>query len=135
MIRKHSTLLRALLFVSLFVPAAAKPEWRLMERYADLEIYYETNSIKKFSDQIFFTTLTNFFVKKRSGDEQYKSVKAERSINCVKEEVALYSFTQYADYFASGEVILSSSVTPIVDKVRPKTIAGVLMNIICKLET
>lgn len=127
--------LKILLLISLVVPTVAKSEWRLMEKYADLEIYYDTNSIKKFSDEIFFTTLTNFFVKKGSGDEQYKSAKAERSINCVKEEVALYSFTQYAEHFAAGEVIFSTSVSPIIDKVRPKTIAGVLMNIICKLET
>ena len=129
-----SVTILALFGLLLSVPIASRAEWKLIETYKDLEIYYDTNSIRRFSGHTMVTTLTNYFTPKSSGKERYESMTANRSINCDREEITLYSLVQYSESHARGQEIFATPFDGKPTPIEKNTVANDLMNVICKIQ-
>ena len=130
----RSTTNLLILALLICVPTASRAEWNLIETYKDLEIYYDTNSVRRFSGQIMVTTLTNYFTPKGSGTERYESMTANRSINCDRQEITLYSLIQYSARNAAGDEVFATPFDGKPTPIEKNTVAEDLMRVICKIQ-
>jgi hypothetical protein len=108
-------------------------DWRLIERFDDIEMFYDAESIKRNRDIVTVTTLVNYFKVRNRGEGDFLSKTTLQIVDCKNERVLPKFSSDYREHFAKGGVVDEGLVDANQVDARPNTVAGVIHAAVCKL--
>lgn len=110
-------------------------DWRLIERFQDMEMFYDASSIKRNRDEVTVTTLTNYFKARNRGDGEYWSKTTIQTVYCSREKLIARFSSDHEKHFAGGGVVDEGEIESAIVDTRQKTIAGEIHAVVCKVGT
>jgi len=108
-------------------------DWRLIERFSDMEMFYDATSIKRNRNEVTVTTLVNYFKARNRGDGEFWSKTTIHTVYCSREKLVARFSTDYERHFAGGEVVDEGEVESSVVDTKPRTVAGEIHAAVCKV--
>lgn len=108
-------------------------DWRLIERFQDIEMFYDASSIKRNRDEVTVTTLTNYFKARNRGDGEFWSKTTLHTVYCSREKLIARFSTDYEKHFAGGKIIDEGEIDSAIVDTKPKTVAGEIHATVCKV--
>ena len=108
-------------------------DWRLIERFQDIEMFYDASSIKRNRDEVTVTTLTNYFKAQNRGDGEFWSKTTVHTVYCSKEKLISRFSTDYEKHFAVGKVVDEGEIESATVDTKPRTVAGEIHAAVCKI--
>jgi hypothetical protein len=109
-------------------------DWKLIERFDDLEMFYDADSIQRDRDVVTVTTLVNYFKTRNRGDGDFRSKTTIQMIDCKNGKLRPRFSTDYKEHFAKGGVIDKTSIDADLVDTKPNTVAGTIHAAVCKLK-
>jgi hypothetical protein len=131
MLNKH-TFIAAVLTLSSSLCMAS--DWKLIERFDDIEMFYDAESIKRNRDIVTVTTLVNYFKVRNRGDGDFLSKATLQIVDCKNEKVLPKFSSDYREHFAKGGVVDEGLVDASQVDAKPNTVAGVIHAVACRLD-
>jgi len=108
-------------------------DWRLIERFNDMEMFYDAVSIKRNRDEITVTTLTNYFKARNRGDGDFWSKTTIHTVYCGREKLIPRFSSDHEKQFAGGRVVDEGEIESAIVDAEPKTVAGAIHSAVCKV--
>ena len=108
-------------------------DWRLIERFQDIEMFYDASSIKRNRDEITVTTLTNYFKARNRGDGEFWSKTTIHTVYCGREKLIPRFSSDHEKHFAGGKVVDEGEIESAVVDAKPKTVAGAIHSAVCRV--
>lgn len=130
--------LKPAIYLALLLSASSlcmAADWKLIERFSDLEIYYDASSVQRTRNEVSVTTLTNYFKVRNRGDGDFWSKTTLHTVDCSREKLISRYSIDYADPFAKGKVIDEDELESVIVDAKPRTVAGHIYAAVCKIGT
>jgi len=108
-------------------------DWRLIERFNDMEMFYDAVSIKRNRDEITVTTLTNYFKARNRGDGDFWSKTTIHTVYCGREKLIPRFSSDHEKQFAGGRAVDEGEIESAIVDAKPKTVAGAIHSAVCKV--
>ena len=108
-------------------------DWKLIERFSDIEMFYDAESIKRNRDIVTVKTLVNCFKVRNRGEGDFRSKTTLQIVDCKNEKVLPKFSSDYREHFAKGGVVDEGLVDASQVDAKPNTVAGVIHAVVCNL--
>lgn len=109
-------------------------DWKLIERFDDLEMFYDADSIQRDRDVVTVTTLVNYVKIRNRGDGNFRSKTTLQVIDCKNEKLLPKFSTDYREHFAKGGIVDKGPIDANLVDAKPNTVAGVIHSTVCNLK-